>query len=403
MATTKRVQDYEQLPSVRLGADYAWIAGAIEKQSEGRADAVRGILREVLGKSGSRVLDVRHMDKTQGTVETIPPTRLLAGYEHLPKAIANTKAWAEKRIGYPLDNADVIRAALWDGLAARGFKTPKKPIDIYAEVLRLQHKTKTEIASELGVSRDAVTWALRRVGAVQDAKKGLTSAELRVIMDKRLSQQEAADRIGMSQKTVSKARARLGYEAPPERAKHANRYTDEQKAVALRNDLPLKEIMRRTGMSFGLVTKLRAEAGVSQPAERATDKQRAIVLRRDLSYSEAIRLSGLSQTTVWRIRHKAGMTEAAEPVTDKQRAIALREDLTYAEAAELSGLGLSTIGAIRRESGVTRPHNDVTPKALAIALRTDLTYAEAAKKSGLSPVTIGRLRREAGLTRSRKK
>jgi len=170
MASKKREQRYPQLQSVRLGQDYAWIYGAIERQPEGRAGAVRALLNEVLGKRGVADLDVLYMGRPE-TVAMLPPTRLTSGFEHLPAALEATRAKAEKRLGYEVDAADVLRTALWDGLRARGAKAPKKPVNIHVEIAERLDWTLAELAELLGITVRTVELARTRLRAVKQKSK----------------------------------------------------------------------------------------------------------------------------------------------------------------------------------------------------------------------------------------
>jgi hypothetical protein len=210
MVTAKREQRYPQLQMVRLGADFAWILDAIDRLPEGRSGAIRALLHEVLGKRGTRDLEiVDHSGQWDpAAVRMIPPVRMIAGYEHLPAAIDTTRGKVEHRLKRPVDRADVIRSALWSGLVARGVKAPKKPRDLYEFVRKHPKLLHSELAEKLGVTWKVVARVRRDLGVEplpeqKTMARRLTAKEIAVALNADMTQTEAAKKLGVSQKSIS--------------------------------------------------------------------------------------------------------------------------------------------------------------------------------------------------------
>ena len=308
MATRKQTwqKDWQtpQLPSIRLGPDYAWILGALDKLPEGRAEAIRSILRDAMKR---KRLDVRHMGKTMGErAVQIPPTRLVAGFEDLPDAISAARELAMKRIGYPIDNADVMRCGLWAGLAARGYPAPSLPVDVDAVVLKEAGKrTHAEIAKSIGVDRAIVLAAVRRLGLSGEVATPLTAAQLKIALDPGLPQLEAAARLGVSQMTISKARATHGYDVDH----RSEKITPAQLAIILDTRLSYADAAKSAGVSVTTVGKRRVAAGVTNPIA-LTAKQLKIIQNTSLTYAEAARRAGVATATVYEHRAAAGLVKS---------------------------------------------------------------------------------------------
>jgi Arc/MetJ-type ribon-helix-helix transcriptional regulator len=118
-------QRLPQIPAVRLGEGYAWIAGALSRYQHDfaaehgvpleMAQLVRKALAEVLSKT--KRLDVES-SRGDETFERIGPFRVTAAYPNLLDEIAA----AAKRSS--VNESDVIRSALAQWLTERGYDKP---------------------------------------------------------------------------------------------------------------------------------------------------------------------------------------------------------------------------------------------------------------------------------------
>lgn len=212
MVTKTKEKRYPQLQSVRLGPDFAWILDALERQPEGKAEATRAMLSAVVGKKGTKDLEIVDHSGQVDPAHVLPPTRLVHGYEHLPEAIEATAAKVARKAKRPVDRADVIRSALWVQLAKRGVKHPKKPADLYALVRKHAGLMHSELAEKLGLSSWKIVARMRREMEIpplpeQEAiARRLTKREVALALNDEMSQTHAAKLIGVSQKTVSLVR-----------------------------------------------------------------------------------------------------------------------------------------------------------------------------------------------------
>jgi DNA-binding CsgD family transcriptional regulator len=262
MVTAKREQRYPQLQMVRLGADFAWILDAVDRQPEGRSGAIRSLLHEVLGKRGAASLEILCHEQAEACRVTLPPVRIVAGYEHLPEAIEATRERASARLKRTVDRADVIRSALWKGLRLRGVAVPEKPLDLYRIVRANPHKLHSQIARELGLSSWKVVARMRETMGIQPTpeqlamKRRLTPDELERVLDEGIPQVQIAEHLGISQKTVSVRRKQAWESFRGEMARLSN------KEIALAIDLSLTqtEAAKKLGVSQKTISVLRKKA-----------------------------------------------------------------------------------------------------------------------------------------------